>query len=149
MYYLEKCMEVLSDLKNANMLGHILAHTEEFDGHPEAYASFFQAVTPFHRHITYSGTNVSIDCYMSGAITLSLPAVSKPLPPYMHILYADTLHNTQSLCEKKAPAIVTKLPSIPTRPCSTHGKHCHKCCTIRHIRHECPKRQGKKKVFFI
>jgi len=149
MYYLKKRMEVLSDLKNANVLGCILAHTKEFDSHPKAYASFFQAVSPFCRHITYLGTKIAINCYMSGAIALGPPAVSKPPPPYMHISYADTLHNTQSLCKKKAPTVITKAPSIPTRLCSTYGKHCHKCRIIRHIRCECPKHTGKKKVFFL
>ena len=148
MYYLEKRMEVLSDLENTNILGCILAHTEEFNGHPKAYASFFQAIAPFRSHITYLGTNVSINCYMSGVIALSPPTVSKPLPPYMHISYADTLRNTQSLCEKKAPTPITKPPSIPTGLRSTHGKRCHKCRAIGHIRHECPKCQSKKKVFF-
>jgi len=116
-YYLEKRMEVLSDLKNANVLGHILTHTKEFDGHPEAYASFFQAVSPFCGHITYSGTNVAIDRYMSGAIALSPPAVSKPPPPYIHLTYADTLRNSKSIC--KPLTMVDKPPSIPNGPCST------------------------------
>jgi len=146
MYYLEKRMEVLSDLKNANMLGRILAHTKEFDGHPEAYASFFQAMSPFHRHITYLGTNVAIDRYMSGAIALGPPAVSKPPPPYVHLTYADALCNSKSIC--KPLTTVDKLLSIPTRPRSTCGKRCHKCRVIGHIRHDCPKHQGKKKVFF-
>jgi len=147
MYYLEKRMEVLSNLENANVLGCILAHTEEFDGHPKAYASFFQAVSPFHRHITYLGTNIAINRYMSGAIALGPPAVSKPLPPYVHLTYADALRNSKSIC--KPLTTVEKLPSIPTGLRSTCGKRCHKCCVLRHIRHDCPKRQGKKKVFFF
>jgi len=131
MYYLEKCMEVLSDLENTNVLGCILAHTEEFDGHPEAYISFFQAMSPFHGHITYSGTNVAIDRYMSGAIALSPPAVSKPPPPYVHLTYADALRNSKSIC--KPLATVKKPPPVSIRPCSTHGKCCHKCCVLGHI----------------
>jgi len=146
MYYLEKCMEVLSDLENTNVLGRVLAHTEEFDGHPKAYASFFQAMSPFYGHITYSGTNVAIDHYMSGAIALGPPAVSKPPPPYVHLTYADALRNSKSIC--KPLATVKKPPPVPIRPRSTHGKHCHKCHVLGHIRHKCPKRQGKKKVFF-
>jgi len=146
MYYLEKHMEVLSDLENANVLGHILMHTEEFDGHPEAYTLFFQAVSPFRRHITYSGTNVAIDCYMSSAIALGLPAVSRPPPPYVHLTYADTLCNSKSIC--KLLTTVDKPPSVPTRPHSPCGKCCHKCRVLGHIRRECPKHQGKKKVFF-
>jgi len=147
MYYLEKRMEVLSDLENTNVLGCILVHTEEFDGHPEAYASFFQAVSPFRGHITYSGTNIAIDRYMSGAIALGPPTVSKPLPSYMHISYADTLRNSKSIC--KPLTTVEKPPSIPTGLCSTHGKRCHKCRVLGHIQRECPKRQSKKKVFFL
>jgi len=139
-------MEVLSDLENANILGRILAHTEEFDGHPEAYASFFQAVSPFCGHITYSGTNVAIDRYMSGAITLGPPAISQPPPPYVHLTYADTLRNSKSIC--KPLTTIKKPPSVPTGPRSTRGKRCHKCHVLRHIWCECPKRQGKKKVFF-
>ena len=147
-YYLEKHMEVLSDLKNANILGRILAHTEEFDRQPEAYAAFFQAISPFHGHITYSGTNISIDCYMSGAIALGPPAISKP-PPYVHLTYADALHNSKSICKPLTKDdIPVKMPSIPTGLHTTHGKCCHKCCQLRHIRRECPKHQGKKKVFF-
>jgi len=146
MYYLEKRMEVLSDLENANMLGHILVHTKEFDGQPEAYTSFFQAVSPFRGHITYSGTNVAIDRYMSGAITLGLPAVSKLPPPYINISYADALRNSKSIC--KPLTTVDKLPPVPTGPCSTCGKRCHKCHVLGYIWRECPKRQGKKKVFF-
>jgi len=52
MYYLERRMEVLSVLENANVLGRILAHMEDFEGYPEAYATFFCAVAPFHSHIT-------------------------------------------------------------------------------------------------
>jgi len=133
-------------LKGTNVLGRILAHTEEFNGHPEAYTAFFQAVTPFCRHITYLGTNVAIDRYMSSAITLGPPTVSQPLPPYIHLTYADTLCNSKSIC--KPLTAVNKPPSISTGPHSTHGKHCHKCCVLGHIRHECPKHQGKKKVFF-
>jgi len=175
MHFLEKRMEVLSDLKNANILGHILAHTEEFDGQPEAYASFFKAVSPFRGHITYSGTNVAIDCYMSGAIALGLPAVSNPSydrmtcadvlhnstksickpvsdvskpPPYVHLTYADVLCNSITPYDKKTQNRFTKVPSIPTGPHSTCGKRCHKCHQLRHIQRECPCRQGKKKVFF-
>jgi len=55
MHYLEKHMEALSALENANVLGCILTHIEDFDGYPKAYTNFFKSVTPFHGHITYSG----------------------------------------------------------------------------------------------
>jgi len=76
MHYLEKRMEALSALENANILGCILAHIEDFDGYPKAYSNFFKSVAPFHGHITYSGTNTAIDHYMSRAIALGLPALA-------------------------------------------------------------------------
>ena len=75
-HYLEKHIEALSTLKNANILGHILAHIEDFDGYPEAYANFFHAIAPFYSHITYSGTNTAIDHYMSRAIALRPPRIN-------------------------------------------------------------------------
>ena len=110
-------MEALSALENANVLGRILAHVEDFEGYPEAYAAFFRSVAPFHGHITYSGTNTAIDRYMSSAIALGPPA---------------------SACR---PEFV---PPTPTGPRSTKSKHCHKCHQLGHIRRECPR---NKKVF--
>ena len=82
MHYLEKCMEALSSLENANILGCILAHVEDFEGYPCAYANFFKHAAPFCGHITYSGTNTTIDCYMSGAI-----ALSPPVSACTHLMY--------------------------------------------------------------
>ena len=76
MHYLEKCMEALSNLENANILGCILAYVEDFDSYPQAYTNFFKHAAPFHGYITYSGTNTAIDRYMSGAIALGPPALA-------------------------------------------------------------------------
>jgi len=103
-------MEALSALENANILGCILAHVEDFKGYPEAYATFFRAVAPFHSHITYSGTNTAIDRYMSRAIALSPPAsactpaftpVCVPCPlPTDYANQIHVLHNhTRDICK--------------------------------------------------
>jgi len=145
MYYLERRMEALSALKNANVLGHILAYVEDFDGYPEAYATFFCAVAPFHGHITYSGTNTAIDRYMSGAIALSPPAsactpvcVPCPLPTdyanQIHVLHNHT-HDIRKYQNRK--------PTL-AGPHSNKNKRCHKCHQLGHIRCECPR---NKKVF--
>jgi hypothetical protein len=69
-------MEVLSDLENANILGHILAHHEDFDDNPKAYTTFFtkvtsfkgsypipvEDVTPQKRRCTYSLVELSDSC---------------------------------------------------------------------------------------
>ena len=113
-------MEALSALENANVLGRILAHVEDFEGYPEAYATFFRAVAPFHGHITYSGTNTAIDRYMSGAIALGPPA---------------------SVC---TPAFTPNRKPTPAGLRSNKSKRCHKCHQLGHIHHECP---HVKKVF--
>jgi len=141
-------MEALSALKNANILGRILAHIEDLDGYPEAYTNFFHAVAPFHSHITYSSTNTAIDHYMSRAIALGLPAsactsMHTPVhtPSIPSIPYADqirTLHgHAHNLC------MYQKKP-IPAGPRSTKTKRCHKCHQLGHIHCECPR---VKKVF--
>jgi hypothetical protein len=66
-------MEVLSDLKNANILGCILAHHEDFDGNPKAYATFFLKVTPFHGHITNSSRNTTMDPYAADLLAFGPP----------------------------------------------------------------------------
>ena len=149
MYYLERHMEVLSVLKNANVLGCILAHMEDFEGYPEAYATFFRAVTPFHSHITYSGTNTAIDHYMSRAIALGLPAstctpthISVHMPHIPSITNADQIHilhdHVHDICKYQ-----NKKPT-PAGPRSNKTKRCHKCHQLRHICCEC---SHVKKVF--
>jgi hypothetical protein len=48
MHYLERSMEVLSDLENVNILGRILAHHEDFDDNPKAYTTFFCYARTLH-----------------------------------------------------------------------------------------------------
>jgi len=148
MYYLERCMEALSMLENANVLGHILTHVEDFEGYPEAYANFFCAVTPFHGHITYSGTNTAIDRYMSGAIAPGPPAstctptftpVCIPCPlPINHADQIKSLHDHTCTLRK-----YQKKPT-PIGLRSTKSKRCHKCHNYGHIHCKCP---CNKKVF--
>ena len=135
-------------LKNANILGRILAHLEDFKGYPEAYATFFCAVAPFHSHITYSSTNTAINCYMSRAITLGLPASActsacTPVrtPHIPSIPYADQIHTLHGHAHNLR--MYQKKPT-PIGPRSTKSKRCHKCREYGHIRRECP---CNKKVF--
>jgi len=149
MYYLERRMEVLSALENANILGRILAHMEDFEGYPKAYATFFRAVAPFHGHITYSGTNTAIDCYMSGTITLGPPA-SACTPAFTPICVPCPLPTdyTNQICilhdhTRDIHKYQNRKPTL-AGPRSNKGKRCHKCHQLRHIRRECP---YIKKVF--
>jgi len=142
-------MEALSALKNTNILGCILTHMEDFEGYPKAYATFFRAVTPFHGHIMYSGTNTAINCYMSGVIALGLPAsactpthipICIPHIPFItnadqiRILH-DHVHDISKYQNRKP---------TPAAPRSNKSKRCHKCHQLGHIHCKCP---CIKKVF--
>jgi hypothetical protein len=62
-------MEVLSDLENANVLGHILAHHEDFDDNPKAYTTFFTKVAPFKGHVTNSSHDTTVNPYAASLIS--------------------------------------------------------------------------------
>jgi len=151
MHYLEKCMEALSALKNANILGHILAHIEDFDGYPKAYANFFKSVAPFHGHITYSGTKTAIDCYMSRAIALG-PPTSVCTPTFTSICMPDisSITNADHICNLHDYTcdvhMYQKKPTLIGLH-STKSKCCHKCYEYSHIHHKCT--LGKKKHFHV
>jgi hypothetical protein len=156
MHYLERSMEVLSDLENANVLGRILAHHEEFDDNPKAYAAFFLKVAPFRGHITNSGRDTTVDPYAADLLAFGPPAsacsVSPLHPPYLS--YAEALKkSTRDYSSAPRPATRRKMPrrafsatSSTTSSsrsgrsfCGSHKtKRCHKCQKIGHIRRECP-----------
>ena len=141
-------MEALSSLENANILGHILTHVEDFEGYPQAYANFFKHATPFRGHITYSSTNTAIDCYMSRVIALSPPA-SACTPPCIHtpdILPPPYANQIKSLHDHSHMLRHYQMKPTPIGPHSTKSKCCHKCCQLGHICCKCT--QGKKKHFF-
>ena len=149
MHYLEKCMEALSALENANILGRILAHIEDFDGYPKAYANFFKSVAPFHGHITYSSTNTAIDRYMSGTIALGPPA-STCTPAFTPVRMPDIPSITNAdqiriLHDHIRDIRKYQTKPTPIGPHSTRSKHCYRCHEYSHIRCECT--QGKKKHF--
>jgi hypothetical protein len=163
MHYLECSMEVLSDLENANILGHILAHHEDFNDNPKAYAAFFTKVAPFKGHVTNSGHDTTINSYAASLISFSPPASTctvsnmyyTPLltyaeavkkshappsaphtPPTMPYAMCYALH-----CDMPHPALSTS--STTSSDCSTisrrhRSKRCHKCRTLGHIWQECP-----------
>jgi hypothetical protein len=159
MYYLERSMKVLSDLECANILGRILAHHEEFDGNPKAYAAFFLKVAPFHGHVTNSGRDTTVDPYSADLLALRPPAsactVSPPHPPYLS--YAEALKkSTRDYSSAPRPATRREMPrpafsATSSTTSSSHssrsfcGSHktkcCHKCQKMGHIRKECPNKR--------
>jgi hypothetical protein len=163
MHYLEHSMEVLSDLENANVLGYILAHHEDFDNNPKAYATFFTKVAPFKGHVTNSSCDTTVDPYATGLISFGPPASACTVSD-MH--YTPFLTYAEAVKKSHAPPSAPCTP--PTMPCtmrnvpcrdmprpmlstssttsSNHstisGRHrskrCHKCHLLGHIRQKCP-----------
>jgi hypothetical protein len=163
MHYLECFMEVLSDLENANVLGHILAHHEDFNDNPKAYTTFFTKVAPFKGHVTNSGRDTTVNPYAAGLISFSLPASACTVSDMYYtplLTYAEAVKKSHAL--PSAPHTPPTMPrvmhyalhrdtprpmlstssatssdhsTISRRHCS---KCCHKCHILRHIRQECP-----------
>ena len=118
-------MEVLSNLENANILSCLITHAEEFDDDPHTYATFFQAVTPFHGQVTYSTCDTKVDTSMTTHIALGPPA-SVELP------YARLIQNYANTAKA-----IRAMPA-PTTLRSHERKHCHKCHKLGHICCKCP-----------
>ena len=156
-------MEVLSDLENANVLGHILAHHEDFDNNPKAYATFFTKVAPFKGHVTNSGHDTTINPYTTGLISFGLPASACTISDIYYTLlltYAEAVkkshappsapsapptmpHAMRNALRRDMPRPVLSTSSTTSSDHSTisrryHSKRCHKCHILRYIRQECP-----------
>jgi hypothetical protein len=156
MHYLECSMEVLSDLENANILGHILAHHEDFDDNPKAYAAFFTKVAPFKGHVTNSGRDTTVDPYAASLISFGPPASACTVSDMYYtplLTYAEAvkksrapptkpraMHNTPRR-DMPHPALSASSTTSSDRS-TISGRHrskrCHKCRTLGHIRQECP-----------
>ena len=156
-------MEVLSDLENANVLGHILAHHEDFNDNPKAYATFFTKVTPFKGHVTNSSHNTTVNLYAASLISFDLLASTCTVSNMYYTLlltYAEAVKKSCAL-----PSVPHAPPTMPramryalhrdmphpalftsSTTLSDHstisGRHrskcCHKCHILGHIRQECP-----------
>jgi hypothetical protein len=163
MHYLERSMEVLSDLENANILGRILAHHEDFNDNPKAYTTFFTKIAPFKGHVTNSGRDTTVDPYAAGLISFGPPASAYTVSNMYYtplLIYAEAVKKSRAppstphapptmpramlnvLChDMPRPALSTSSTTLSN--CSTisgrhRSKRCHKCHILGHIRQECP-----------
>jgi hypothetical protein len=163
MHYLERSMEVLSDLENTNILGRILAHHKDFDDNPKAYAAFFTKVAPFKGHVTNSSRDTTVNPYTASLISFGPPASTYTVSD---MYYTPLLTYAEAVKKSRTPPFVPRAPltmlcamcympchdmphpalstsSTTSSDCSTiSGRHrstrCHKCHVLRHIRQECP-----------
>jgi hypothetical protein len=119
MHYLERSMEVLSDLENANVLGRILAHHEDFDDNPKAYATFFTKVAPFKGHVTNSSHDTTVDPYAAGLISFGPPASAYTVSD---MYYTLLLTYAEAVKKSRAPPFVPR--ALPTMPCAMRNTPC-------------------------
>jgi hypothetical protein len=65
MKYLEKALEILDKLEQANVLGRLLAHldiiTQELNGHNAPHSSFARAIRGFQGVILWSARDTAVD----------------------------------------------------------------------------------------
>src|SRR5437588_8414870 len=104
-------MEVISDLENANVLGRILAHREDFDNNPKAYAAFFTKVAPFKGHVTNSSRDTTVNPYAAGLISFSPPASACTVS---NMYYTLLLTYAEAVKKSRTPPFVPHAP--PTMP---------------------------------
>jgi hypothetical protein len=163
MHYLERLMEVLSDLENANVLGYILAHHKDFDDNPKAYTTFFTKVALFKGHVTNSSYDTTVDPYTTSLISFSppasactvsnmyytllltyaeavkkshvLPSMPHAPPIMLHAIHYALHHDMPRPALSTLSATSSNCSTISRRHCS---KHYHKCRMLGHIWQKCP-----------
>src|SRR5437879_2805739 len=137
MHYLEGSMEVLSDLENANILGRILAHHEDFNDNPKAYAAFFTKVAPFKGHVTNSGRDTTVDPYAASLISFGPPASACTVSDMYYtplLTYAEAVkkshapptmpHAMRNVPRRDMPRPALSASSTTSSNCSTiSGRH--------------------------
>ena len=166
-HYLECLVEVLSDLENANILGRILAHHEDFDGNPKAYTTLFLKVSPFRGHMTNSGRDTTVDPYAASLMLFGPPAsackpVSKAICPWL--TYAEALKSSffAPPCAPRSmlPCYLPRSSHTPSTASTSNkswsntyynpkskSKRCYRCKRIGHIRQDCPYRRKAQVCF--
>ena len=130
----------VSDLENANILGHIMAHHNEFEGNPKAYATFFLKVALFKGQVTNSRCDTSVDLYANSLLAFRPPAAKVVSDIYTPLkTYAEAVKKVSSRAPALSTSSATSASSTASLTSSKHKcKHCHKCQKMRYIRQECP-----------
>ena len=138
--YLEKAMEVLSELENANVLGHLLAHTDQLAEalapNLDANAQYIKAIKGFAGDITESALDPHINRYRS-----TVEEQGEPIPDYIldeeyakkQRILDDRKATIRRRCEKQQTTHAAVFP-VHTR------KQCFRCGHYGHICAHCPRR---------
>jgi hypothetical protein len=133
--YLERSLEILSELENANVLGRLLAHLDtmhkDLQDRPNDRHTLYGVVHGFTGPIPYSATDPRIEF--------------DSMRPASRI--DKSIHSARPHPYKAAirPKLTTPYPRpVPLAPTTIPNKYkrCHKCYQVGHIRQECPQRKN-------
>ena len=131
-------MGVLSELENANILGRLLAHTDQLAEalapNPDANAQYIKVIKGFTGNITESALDQCINHYRS-----AIEEQGEPIPDYIideeyakrQCILDDRKATIRRCCEKQCTTHTAIFP-VHTR------KQCFQCGHYSHIRAYCP-----------
>ena len=137
--YLEKAMEVLSELENDNVLGRLLAHTDQLAEalapNPDANAQYIKVIKGFTGDITKSALDPHVNRYHS-----AIEEQGEPIPNY--ILDEEYAKRQRILDDRKA-TIQRRWEKQQTTHAAVFPVHtrkqCFQCGHYGHIRAHCPR----------
>ena len=131
-------MGVLSELENANILGRLLAHTDQLAKalapNPDANAQYIKVIKGFTGDITESALDLCINRYRS-----AIEEQGEPIHDYIideeyakrQCILDDVKATIRQCCEKQRTTHTAIFP-VHTR------KQCFRCGHYSHIRAYCP-----------
>src|SRR6266852_2387133 len=146
MRYLERAVEVLSELECANVLGRLLAHldtlSEVLVQDVQTHLQFFNRVSGFQGHISNNACDLTKPL-MHTNLEVHTRTLSQPL--------SDAICNPyQNKVPPIEPACDPRIQYARSSPVDVHNRHtnapivnrrrCHKCHQVGHIRAHCPNR---------
>ena len=139
MKYAEKALEVLLEMENANVLGHLLAHmdilTMALTPKPDTHFAYIKAIRGFDGDITETALDPRVNRHRS--------AIKEQGEPIPDSVFDEQCAKEQRIIDERKDALKRR-----KRQCRAHTavfplhahKQCFRCGHFGHIRLHCPRR---------
>src|SRR6266849_6218175 len=144
MRYLERAVEVLSELECTNVIGRLLAHldtlSEVLVQDVQAHLQFFNRVSGFQGHIPTSACDLTKPL-MHTNLEVHTRTLSQPLHNAIHDPYQNKAPLIEPACDPRiqhARSSPVDVHNRRTRAPVVNRRRCHKCHQVGHIRAYCP-----------